>query len=192
MDEIRVMIAIPTLDYIPYKFVESLVGLTDHLHNKGIEHDVIFQGGTLVYMGREALCKKMLSGYYSHMLWLDADMTFGADILDKMLDDDLDFVTGVYRGRHGEHKYCLFEKLLPEKRFEALPNKIFEVAGCGFGCVLVKRKLLERVKDVHHTWFTPSSFFGEDVAFCDRVDKIGVKMWCDPDVKCGHIALKEV
>ena len=38
--------------------------------------------------------------------------------------------------------------------------------------------------------FMPTAGFGEDLSFCMRARKAGIKLWCDSRVKCGHIGTK--
>ena len=58
--EIKLLIAVPTLDYIHRKFVESLTGLTKYLESNGPEFDVHFEGCTLVYISRDNIVKKAM------------------------------------------------------------------------------------------------------------------------------------
>lgn len=186
MDE-KIMIAIPTLDYIHYKFVESLTKLTRRLDREKINYDVVFKGGTLVYLSRDWIVRHAASNGYTHILWLDADMVFDDDILDKLLQDDKDIVTGVYVSRHVDKGSVLFEDLHGKKRYTEYPDKMFEIEGCGFGCVLTKTSALRKVMDYHGTCFLPTLEFGEDLACCERLLKHGFKMYSDPRVKAGHI-----
>lgn len=49
----KLLIAIPTYDYMHFQFVECLTKLIRRLDEDGIDYEVDFQGGTLVY-GRSA------------------------------------------------------------------------------------------------------------------------------------------
>ena len=51
----KLMIAIPTLDMIHFEFARCLTGLVQKLDRDGVDCDVCFKGGTLVYNAREAL-----------------------------------------------------------------------------------------------------------------------------------------
>ena len=110
---VKLLVAIPTLDYIHRKFVESLTGLVKHLESNGPDFDVHFEGCTLVYISRDNIVKKAMEGDYTEVLWLDADMVFDKDIYWKLRNVGKDFVTAIYRGRHGTHRPCIFEKLEP-------------------------------------------------------------------------------
>lgn len=76
----KLLIAIPTTDQMPFQFVESLTKLIRRLDADNVAYDLVFQGGTLVYVGRDKLSLKAISGDYSHVLWLDSDMVFTEDL----------------------------------------------------------------------------------------------------------------
>lgn len=42
--------------------------------------------GSSILQGRESLIKKSISGGYSHILWLDSDMEFPTDLLDRLIE----------------------------------------------------------------------------------------------------------
>lgn len=194
-ERIKLMIAIPTLDYIHYAFVESLTKLSKNLNELKIEHDICFKPSTLIYLGRDWLAKRAREGNYTHVLWLDADMVFNPSIFETLWSDNFDMVCGLFRSRHNNKRaYALFSSLYPAVRYEALESNpelledIFTVEGCGFGCVLTTVELLERVLDNNNnTCFMPTRNFGEDLAFCERVRNLGVDIYCDPVVEVGHI-----
>ena len=57
----KLLIAIPTNDMMPFQFVESLTKFIRRLDEDEVEYDVAFQGGTLVYVGRDKLVKKAMA-----------------------------------------------------------------------------------------------------------------------------------
>lgn len=194
-DNVKLLIAIPSVDYIHFKFSESLSKLMQWLTDNKVNYRVEFKGGTLLYQSRDYfvdLAYRWSIGF-THVLWLDADMVFNPDIFEKLYSDDKDMVCGLYRGRHNKKRLCIFKKLFPGERFEMdevseYKGQPFEVAGCGFGCVLTTVKLLEAVSQENGSSFVPTELMGEDVAFCDRVNKLGYKIFCDPLVHIGHIS----
>ena len=50
----KLLIAIPTYDYMHFQFVECLTKLIRRLDEDGIDFEVVYQGGTLVYVGRDS------------------------------------------------------------------------------------------------------------------------------------------
>lgn len=187
----KLLIAIPTLDYIHRAFVKSLTGLVKELENNDVDFDVAFEGCTLVYISRDNIIQRAFDGGYEWVLWLDADMVFEKDIYWKLRSPQKGFVTAVYRGRHGTHRPCIFQKLEPPERWTdfKFPKEewLQEIKGCGFGCVLTKTEILDRVWNRFGTGFRPTPLLGEDLAFCKRASDLGYSMWANLNAPVGHI-----
>lgn len=185
----RLLIGIPTLDYVNVDFMKCLMNLIMRLKDDGIQFDVEINSGTLVYLARERIAHKAINEKYTHVLWLDSDMVFNADILDDLMFCGKDFVTGIYHARRKGYASVIFKSIEINNitRFEEYPNEPFQIAGCGFGCVLTSTEMLSSVCLHFGTCFTPLQSLGEDIAFCKRAKDLGYKLWCEPTVVCGHI-----
>ena len=70
-------------------------------------------------------------------------------------------------------------------------DQLFEIAGCGFGCVMTSARLLQRMIEKFGSPFYPLMGMGEDSTFCFRATQDGFKLYCDSRIKCGHIGQKE-
>ena len=183
----KLLVAIPTNDYMHFEFTDCLLKLVRRLDADHIDYDVCFQGNTLVYVGRDKLAFKAIDEGYTHVLWFDADMIFTDDVLDDLLFAEKSFVSAIYHGRRAPHLSCLFEEIYPEiRRFTEYPKDTFEIAGCGFGCVLVAVDILKAVRLKYGTCFFPTRELGEDLAFCQRVTECGYHMYAEP-IRLGHI-----
>lgn len=184
----KLLIAIPSHDYMHMDFVKSLLALCKRLDEDGVEYDVKIHGGTLVYHGRDALATMAIEGQYTDVLWLDADMVFTDELVDDLSFSGKQMVSGIAHGRRAPHLSCLFTEIYPGiQRFTEYPTGTFKVAGCGFGCVLMKTEILKAVKERHGTCFFPTRELGEDLAFCQRATEMGFEIWAEPSVRLGHI-----
>ena len=78
--------------------------------------------------------------------------------------------------------------------YDGIPEELCEVAGCGFGCVLMRTDCLLDIaaKEGGGVWFTPILGAGEDCAFCIRARQHGFKIYCDPSIDLGHMAYAPV
>lgn len=183
----KLMVAIPTLDFIHFDFARCLLGLVQKLDRDGVDYDVCFKGGTLVYNGRDALAADAIAKGYTHTLWLDADMVFNPDVFEKLYANGTDFVTGVYHSRHAPYGSSVFTSLEPAERVKNYPTHTFTIAGSGFGIVLTTTEMLRKVYQKYGYCFQPTPTYGEDLTFCVRATEQGYKLFCDPTVKAGHI-----
>lgn len=185
----KLLIAIPTLDYIHHAFMQSLVKLVTRLKDDGVDFDVEIKSGTLVYHARNLLATKARQEGYTHVLWLDSDMVFTEDLLDDLMFSGKDFVSGIYHARREPHVSCIFKGIDPVDRFsnDTYPTEPFEIRGCGFGCVLMTVDVINKVFSKFDTCFLPMASYGEDLAFCFRATCCGIKIYCDPGVRLGHV-----
>lgn len=185
----RLLIGIPTLDYVNVEFMKCLTKLLMKLKDQKVDFDLMIESGTLVYLARERIAHRAINEHYTHVLWFDSDMIFNEDILDDLMFCGKDFVTGIYHARRKGYASCIFKciEINNIERFETYPTDTFQIAACGFGCVLTSVEMLSSVCLHYGTCFTPLPSLGEDIAFCKRATDLGFKLWCEPSVVCGHI-----
>ena len=186
----KLLIGVPTTDYVHAEFMKCLVKLIRKLDRDGIEAEDRIIGGTLVYIARNKIAQYAMNENFTHVLWLDSDMVFGESIVDDLLFCGKDMVCGAFIGRRPMFGPCVYEDIneFPMKKVREFGTEPFRVDGCGFAAVLTKVDVLRKVKEKYGTCFTPTEKFGEDLAFCDRAKSLGVEIWCDPTVRPGHMA----
>lgn len=189
----KTMIAVPAMDQVPTYFAQSLSTL-----NKVGECCVAFEIGSLVYTSRNNLARKAIELGADYVLWLDSDMVFNSDTLERMFktlkEKDLSILTGLYFRRVQPFTPVVFDKLEMTDNeckwtdFKEVPEKeLFEVGGCGFGCVLMKTEVFVDVFVKFGDFFTPINGVGEDLSFCWRARQCGHKIYCDPSFFLGHV-----
>lgn len=185
----KLLIGIPTMDFVHVEFMKCLCALIQRLRDEKVNFDLDINSGTLVYLARERIAHRAINEEYTHVLWLDSDMVFQPSLLDDLMFSGKGFVTGIYHARRKGYASCIFKSIEINhiERFETYPAETFEIAGCGFGCVLVETEILKSVCLNKGTCFTPLRHLGEDIAFCQRAREMGFRLYCEPTVVCGHI-----
>lgn len=187
----KILIAVPCMDELDKFFVQSLVKIK---HTCDI--DIELSESSDVEESRNNLVKVAMRGDYDYIVWFDSDMVFESDILDKLMAAvrGKDFVCAHYYSRRPPFNPVVFSKLrlglpgeIEAERFESIPKGIFEIEGCGFGCVIMTSQLLRDVCERHPLPFNKIGGFGEDLSFCLKARAIGYKLWCDADISVGHV-----
>ena len=189
----KILIAVPCMDQVPALFAQSLATL-----RRVGDCVVAFQMGSLIYTSRNQLGRLAIQQDADYVLWLDSDMVFDPNLLERMLqtvrEKDLDMLTGLYFRRVQPYTPVLFDTLeyTEEKaswtEYKTLPeNGLLEVGGCGFGCVLLSTEVLMGVQGKFGTMFNPMQGLGEDLAFCWRARQCGYKIICDTELVVGHV-----
>ena len=196
MSEIKTMIALPLMDMVHTSFMTSLLNLKRVGHCQcGVTQS------SLVYDARNNLAQQAIDGGFDRILWLDSDMQFEGDLMERLskhLDDGKEFISGLYVKRHIPTGPVIYEKVVFEKtdtqlKTMAVPYKdyprdsVFEVQGAGFGCAMMNVDLLKWVQEKFGLPFSPLLGFGEDLTFCYYLNQLGVKMWCDSSIKVMHV-----
>lgn len=186
----KLLIGIPTLDFMYVEFVKCLFALLDKLRADGIDYTLDIQSGTLVYLARERIAHRAINDGYDYVLWLDSDMIFSPSLFDDLMDNGKEVITGVYHARRKGFASCIFKCIDTTRgveRFETYPSETFQIDACGFGCIVTKSSVLRDVCVTYGECFTPMQSLGEDIAFCKRAKQLGHEIWCDPCVVCGHV-----
>ena len=186
----KLLIAVPTTDYVHADFVKSLAKLQAELGRTHVNYDVEILPGTLVYIARNKLANKAINDGYTHVLWLDSDMVFGEQVVDDLMFCGKEMVCGAFVSRRPPYGPCVYTSIKKNEieKVKEFGTKPFRVDGCGFACVLTTVELLQAVAQKFGTTFQPTDYYGEDLAFCWRVGQIGREIWCEPTVRVGHIA----
>ena len=186
----KLLIGVPTTDYVHAEFMKSLTALERKLLKDGTDMGEEIISGTLVYIARNKIAQIAMNENFTHVLWLDSDMTFGDGIVDDLLFCGKDMVCGAFIGRRPMFGPCVYDDIseFPMKKVREFGTEPFRVEGCGFAMVLTKVDVLRKVRDKFGTCFTPTEKYGEDLAFCERAKDVGTEIWCEPTVRPGHIA----
>lgn len=189
----KTLIAVPAMDQVPAQFCASLAML-----KRTGDSVVGFEISSLVYTARNNLAAKAIQLGADFVLWLDSDMVFAPDILERLFADYQagkgDIISGLYFRRVAPFKPVLFSAVesTAEGPFtaapESIPDDVFEIAGCGFGCVLMPADVLMDVIGKFGNPFDPINGMGEDLSFCWRARQCGYRIVCDPAVSLGHVA----
>ena len=187
----NILIAVPSMDSVPAVFAQSL-SMLEKVGNCA----VAFQVGSLVYTARNDLASQAIKMGADYVFWLDSDMMFESDTLKRMLktmdDNNLDILSGVYYRRVEPYTPVLFDKLeiseegCTHSDMKEVPEGLFEIEGCGFGCVLMKTSVIFDVIAAYKDAFSPINAVGEDLSFCWRARQQGYKIWADSSIALGH------
>lgn len=152
---------------------------------------------------------------YDYVLMMDTDVIPPVDIIEKLLLHKKDVVSGLYYGvfnvdgrqqilpvawkfltedEWGEVGERLVSDVVKKRENvrrnlteeEILSGELQEVAIPSAGCMLVSRNIFSRFKygilDVPGKIST-----GDDIYFFRKLREAGVKLYCDPSLKCRHL-----
>lgn len=189
----KTFIAIPCLEQVPALFMQSLAML------RRAENTVVgIEVGSLVYAARNNLAQAAIKSEADQVLWLDSDMVFTPDFLEKMTqvrkENDIDFLTALCFRRKPPYTPTIYDRLdwkdgkCGYTQFLSIPEERFRVGGCGMAGVLMGTDVLMSVSSRYNgRMFDPLEGMGEDISFCWRARQCGYEIWCDPELTMGHV-----
>ena len=149
---------------------------------------------------RNEFRKRALEGGYDYMLFLEQDIVPPMDLVERLLAADKEICSALYFNikREGNRMLCYDghnpmawdaihdcagksrEKSLGFERL--FPSALLRVDGCGLGCVLIGRKVLEKVG----FRCVPGSTDFEEFFFAEDCRKHGFEMFVDSSTVCRH------
>lgn len=197
----KVLIAIPHMGTFSEVFFNSFLFMTLRVV-KYSNLDVGFQmiGNSLIYEAREMFVNYALANQYDYILFLDSDMQFPEDIIEKLIKHDKEIISGLYFQRQPPYNPLLYKKTLDKEEvyfnsITEIQQELFEVDGVGAGCLLIKTEIFSKMESPYfHPWISSTrlSSLSEDFAFCHRAKEAGYKIYVDANVECGHITQQVV
>lgn len=182
-----ILIGTPSRDLVNATFTFDMVQLVRN--SKDVYFVTAF--GTYLQNLRTELVNVALQSKASHILFVDSDMRFPPNALNRLLNHNLDFIAANYRQRMKDQwTACQGEEFINSVHKSGLQ----EVDVVGFGLTLIKTSVFEKVPQ---PWFAMpfdgNKFVGEDVFFCHQAKGVGFEIFIDHDLsqEIKHTGSKE-
>ena len=196
-----IAVCTPARDMVHTMFTYDLVNMVaNHTLNTNDAISLKISQGTLIANQRAELCLDAMREKCTHVLFIDSDMRFPHDMIERLLQHDLDIVaTNCARRRMPTGPTAQIYKDNGERELVyTMPEStgLQEVGSVGMGVMLIKANVFAKLAE---PWFeTPwrhdkRGYIGEDVFFCKKAREAGFKIWIDHDVskEIGHIGMFE-
>ncbi len=188
----KILIAIPTARNIE---VETFKAIYDLEIPEGYQTTFQYFYGYNIDQIRNLIADWVVKGF-DYLFSVDSDIAFDPDTLKKLLAHDKDIVSGLYIQRKlGQHILEIYE----DNQYGGVSNigyskikgrGLVPIAGCGFGCVLVKSKVMRDIgypQFRYHSALDHRNTVSEDVDFCKKARNRGFEIFADTTILCRHI-----
>jgi hypothetical protein len=196
-----IAVCTPARDMVHTMFTYDLVNMVaNHTLNTNDAISLKISQGTLIANQRAELCLDAMREKCTHVLFIDSDMRFPQNMIERLLQHDVDIVaTNCARRRMPTGPTAQLYKENGERELVyTMPETtgLQEVGSVGMGVMLIKANVFAKLAE---PWFeTPwrhdkRGYIGEDVFFCKKAREAGFKIWIDHDVskEIGHIGMFE-
>lgn len=166
---------------------------------------VSFRSGAPFDVARNSACADALAAGFTWCMFLDDDVIPPGDVFFRLAAHNQDIVSGLYYRR--QEPICPVAMTIDAQGQPqwvtswSPPNSMLEVDLVGAGCLLIHRRVLERMPPPWFVWeigkakdapsVTPGSggAMSEDFAFCMRAKRAGFKVHLDTSIRCEHVGL---
>jgi hypothetical protein len=164
-------------------------------------------GFSAVDVARNRLASDALASGYEETFWIDSDIFFQVDDVERLRSHALPIVCGIYPKKACRALAC---HVLPGTEQIVFGKKggLFELLYCGAGFLLVRRQVYLDIQQKLELpecdarfgppmvpYFQPLVrsdgdghwYLGEDYAFCERARRCGYAIWADTTIRLGHV-----
>lgn len=187
----KILVAVPTLRYIEPETFKSIYDLDVpegfELEFKPFVGDQIDQVRNLIAEWAKR---------YDYLFSVDSDIVLPKNTLKNFLAANKPIISGLYIQRiQNTHTLEVYMDTpnggTTNIPYDLIKDKgIVEIAGCGFGCVLVNSDVLRNIPYPHfeyHVALDHRNTVSEDTDFCMKARKAGYTIWADSSIMCNHI-----
>jgi FkbM family methyltransferase len=191
MPKKRILIAVPTARNIEVETFKSIYDLTVP---DGYDTEFQYFYGYQIDQIRNLIGE--WAKHYDYLFSVDSDIILPKDTLVRMLSADKDMISGLYIQRKpGQHILELYQDSarggVENIPYAAIKNRgVIPVAGCGFGCVLIKADIFRKMPYPHFVYQSAidhANTLSEDIYFCNKARSLGYTIWADTSIQCEHI-----
>lgn len=190
--EIKLTIAICNNRPMTIYFVGALLDLQNYLQAKGIKgrkvtglHVGLQSQVSILSEGRQKCLKEAYDRGHTHILYLDDDMVFPANMLDDLFAHEVDVVGVNYCRKTPEDPNMIaYTAVGLDGQLIASQgqSELVRASRLGTGLLLVSLEAIKDIKPPHFeiVWSeTHQSYPSDDHAFCKKLEDNGVELWCD-------------
>jgi len=198
MNQIKLMVASPIYGNCDPRFFSALRPL-----EKAGATIAIKLGDSLVARARNNLAADFLASDCTHLLWIDSDILFDYEHVERLLSHEVDVVGGLYAIKDQDRpRWCC--NLLPGGK---LKGDLAPAQETGTGFLLTTRRVYEALQEDHPERFYTCDFdkvskfdffptgvrngryLSEDWAFCWDCRAAGFEVWVDSECKVDHLGI---
>jgi len=181
--------------YVSHRFWPNFANIERTIYDK-----TIVVGTARTDMARNQVVREFLQTNATHLLFLDSDQLFPPHIVERLLSHKKLVVGCVYVHRQKPyipHCYlwsktefgtdgeplCEHIPITPEDRRE---RRLIECDAIGTGGLMIARDVFTDI--IEPPWFQyGGTEESEDITFCRKLSKKGIKVYCDAGCESGHL-----
>ncbi len=192
----RVAILLPHMGEVSTEFADRTYGPLKFVPIAEFEKITFSCRGLPVHVARNMLVETALGDEkVTHLFWVDSDIVFEQpqnpnEAILRLLMCDAPIASGIYRARQkAGFNWAMWTRSPNGDGFIPIQDwtgNWIQVDAIGFGCVLIRREVFEKLPKPYFTWTDPEP--SEDFLWCEAAKKHGFEINVYTDVRCSHIS----
>lgn len=200
--EARVLIGVPSGQFWHATFAMSLLELYSHTmitKVPGYASTTVSLNnakGSMIWINRQNIADKALEIDATHLLFIDTDMTFPPNLLEKLLSWKKDIVACNCTTKLPPFTPTARLDFNTPLYVDEEPGGLRKVFQVGTGVMLIHTSVFKRMKK---PWFPiiwkeeAQKYQGEDWSFIEQAKALGIPIYVDQDISCGvgHLGEQE-
>lgn len=205
-NKIKVLVAYPRGTMTLTEAIDNQIDVAFYLGKLEERSNFKFYLGTIGRLfqakAREEFARYALELDCDYLLMIDDDMIVPVDLFERLYKHDVDIVAPLAFQRRKPYYPVIYKTKTgwdESKRQSYFSNEIvknypkdtlFNCDAVGFGAVLIKRWVLERMQK---PMFMSTSPTGEDILFCYNArEQVGAKVYVDTGTKIAHLGSPQI
>lgn len=163
------------------------------------------RGGSQIDLVRSAMASQAIQDGFEELMWIDSDIQFNPDDVDRLREHGVAFVAGIYPKKDRDEFACQFAQPGPVVFGDG--GGLIPMKGVGMGFTLIRRGAFDSIGDLPACgggydpalkvvpYFLPMvvpngdgwDYLSEDYSFCHRARKALLTIFADTRIKLGHV-----
>jgi teichuronic acid biosynthesis glycosyltransferase TuaG len=197
-----IAVCMPIQKEVRPRTMQDLIVLRDFSQAAGVAVDVLIVEQEASHTARNLLTQAALRTQATHLLWIDADMSFPRDALLRLLAHRLPIVAGLYFNRRAPFHPQLLRKQPAERAMDDVPmgyvydwrreaaagdsGSLLRVDATGAGFLLIERRVFTDIA-ADDGWWAPFGTGSDDIWFLRRATAAGYEIFVDTALELGHL-----
>ena len=197
-----IAVCMPVQKDVRPRTMQDLIILRDYSRAAGVPVDLFLVEQEASHTARNLLTQAALKTPATHLLWIDADMSFPRDALLRLLEHRLPIVGGLYFNRRAPFHPQLLRRQPAERAMDDVPmayvydwrreigpdgsGSLMRVDATGAGFLLVERRVFTDISP-DDGWWSPDGNASDDIWFLRRAVAAGHEIFVDTTLELGHL-----
>ena len=178
--KLTIATVVPNDYFAPWDYVKSIFRLPNKYQFKTIQSCSVPVNRNTIF--------EIMKQEKGDLLFIDSDICFEPQDVETIAKDleTHDIVTGLCMLT--DCRLAILNKDLKFIKLKEVPPEIFEIGACGGAFLGISRKVIDKMPiESFFELDKDGEVYDGDIGFGYRARQQGFKVWCNPQVRLGHI-----